>query len=207
MKVLLINGSPHVAGCTYRALKEVGDVLNNEGIETVFLHVKNDTRSCIDCETCHKTGKPCVMNDDVSQLSEHLDEYDGFVVGSPVYYAGVNGALMSFLDRLYYSNNTAKFAYKAAAAVTSSRRAGNSTTFDAINKFFLITSMTVIGSDYWNEVHGKSPQEVEQDLEGLRTMRVLGRNMAYYLKMRELAKQNGLSEPESEKRIYTNFIR
>ncbi len=207
MKVLLINGSPHVKGSTYTALKEVSDTLNSEGIETEFLHVKNDTRSCIDCETCHKTGKPCVMNDDVSELSLHLDEYDGFVVGSPVYYAGPNGTLMSFLDRLYYSNNSSKFRHKAAAAVTSSRRAGNSTTFDAINKFFLITSMTVIGSDYWNEVHGNEADEVKQDLEGLRTMRVLGRNMAYYLKMREMAKNNGLEEPKIEDRVYMNFIR
>ena len=206
MKVLLINGSPNKKGCTYTALSIVAEELEKEGIETQIFQMTNVKGGCLDCGGCEKTGT-CILNDDAVRVQELMKECDGLVLGSPVYYAGINGTVKGMLDRLFHSAGSRDFRHKAAAAVTSSRRAGNLTTFDALNKYFLISEMHVIGSSYWNDVHGNTPEEVLQDEEGVDIMKQLGRNMAYYLKLRELGKKEGLEEPERMKRRITNFIR
>ena len=205
MKVLLINGSPNAKGCTYTALEEVSKTLNQEGIETEIIHVGNkDIRGCIACRKCKTNGK-CVFNDIVNEVAPKFNECDGIIIGSPVYYASANGTLISFIDRLFYSmpaDNT----MKVGAAVVSCRRGGNTTTFDEINKYFTISGMPVASSQYWNMVHGNSPEEVKQDLEGMQTMRTLGKNMAFLMKSIQLGKEQfGL--PEKESHIFTNFIR
>lgn len=206
MKVLLINGSPNVKGCTYTGLEEVSKTLNIEGIETEIVHVGNkDIRGCIACRQCRTKGK-CVFDDIVNEVAPKLKECDGVVIGSPVYYASANGTLISFIDRLFYSTITTDKTMKVGAAVVSCRRGGNTATFDEINKYFTISGMPVASSQYWNMVHGNSPEEVKQDLEGLQTMRILGKNMAFLMKSIKLGKEQfGL--PEKEERIFTNFIR
>ncbi|MCR5097057.1 MAG: flavodoxin family protein [Erysipelotrichaceae bacterium] len=207
MKVLIINGSPHPKGSTYTALHEVEKILHEEGIETKWVNVSPATSSCLDCDYCGKNDG-CVRKDQVNETYPLLDESDGLLIGSPVYYAGMNGALKSFLDRLFISYpNRKTLNLKAAASLSCSRRAGNLTTNDAINKFFSISGMTIITSTYWNDPHGNYPEEVIADEEGLQTLRNLGRNMAYYLKMREAAKEKGLPEPVVEKGHHTNFVR
>ena len=205
MKVLLINGSPHADGSTNRALLEVASELNKEGIETEILHIGNkQIRGCIGCGTCFKTGA-CVFNDIVVETYEKFKEADGLVIGSPVYYASANGTLISFLDRLFYSSRFDK-SMKVGASVVSCRRGGNSATFDQLNKYFTISNMPVVSSRYWNMIHGNNKEEAEQDVEGLATMRTLGRNMAFLIKAIALGKEKyGL--PEKEKGVYTNFIR
>ena len=205
MKVLLINGSPNAKGCTYTALEEVSKTLNQEGIETEIIHVGNkDIRGCIACRKCKTNGK-CVFNDIVNEVAPKFNECDGIIIGSPVYYASSNGTLISFIDRLFYSMPADK-TMKVGAAVVSCRRGGNTTTFDEINKYFTISGMPVASSQYWNMVHGNSPEEVKQDLEGMQTMRTLGKNMAFLMKSIQLGKEQfGL--PEKESHIFTNFIR
>lgn len=205
MKVLLINGSPNAKGCTYTALEEVSKTLNQEGIETEIIHVGNkDIRGCIACRKCKTNGK-CVFNDIVNEVAPKFNECDGIIIGSPVYYASANGTLISFIDRLFYSMLADK-TMKVGAAVVSCRRGGNTTTFDEINKYFTISGMPVASSQYWNMVHGNSPEEVKQDLEGMQTMRTLGKNMAFLMKSIQLGKEQfGL--PEKESHIFTNFIR
>ena len=208
MKVLIINGSPHPEGSTYTALHEVEKILKEEDIETIWVNVPYDTASCMDCDYCNSAKQGCIRNDIVNETYPLLDECDGLLIGTPVYYGGVNGSLLSYLDRLFASYpNKRSLNMKAAAAVSNSRRAGNMTSNDALTRFFSISGMTVITSTYWNDPHGNTPEEVKQDLEGLQTMRNLGRNMAYYLKMRKLAKEKGLKEPDIEKGNHTNFIR
>lgn len=204
MKVLLVNGSFHEKGCTYTALCEVEKALNANGIQTEIYQIGNATSGCRGCRACKKLGK-CVIGDGVNEFVEKAANFDGFVFGSPVYYASAAGALVSFMDRAFYSGGR-NFAYKPAAAVVSCRRAGASTTFDVINKYFTINNMPVVGSNYWNEIHGNTAEEAAQDEEGLQTMRVLGNNMAWLLKCIELGKLEGL-EPVKEKKIMTNFIR
>ena len=205
MKVLLINGSPNAKGCTYTALEEVSKTLNQEGIETEIIHVGNkDIRGCIACRKCKTNGK-CVFNDIVNEVAPKFNKCDGIIIGSPVYYASANGTLISFIDRLFYSMPADK-TMKVGAAVVSCRRGGNTTTFDEINKYFTISGMPVASSQYWNMVHGNSPEEVKQDLEGMQTMRTLGKNMAFLMKSIQLGKEQfGL--PEKESHIFTNFIR
>lgn len=205
MKVLLINGSPNAKGCTYTALEEVSKTLNQEGIETEIIHVGNkDIRGCIACRKCKTNGK-CVFNDIVNEVAPKFNECDGIIIGSPVYYASANGTLISFIDRLFYSMPADK-TMKVGAAVVSCRRGGNTTTFDEINKYFTISGMPVASSQYWNMVHGNSPEEVKRDLEGMQTMRTLGKNMAFLMKSIQLGKEQfGL--PEKESHIFTNFIR
>lgn len=205
MKVLLINGSPNAKGCTYTALEEVSKTLNQEGIETEIIHVGNkDIRGCIACRKCKTNGK-CVFNDIVNEVAPKFNECDGIIIGSPVYYASANGTLISFIDRLFYSMPADK-TMKIGAAVVSCRRGGNTSTFDEINKYFTISGMPVASSQYWNMVHGNSPEEVKQDLEGMQTMRTLGKNMAFLMKSIQLGKEQfGL--PEKEAHIFTNFIR
>lgn len=204
MKVLLINGSPNAAGCTFTALSEVAKTLQAEGVETEIIHVGNkDIRGCIGCRKCKTAGK-CVFDDLVNEVAPKFNACDGIVIGSPVYYASANGTLVSFIDRLFYSSTGDK-RMKVGAAVTSSRRAGNSATFDELNKYFTISGMPIASSQYWNDVHGYAPDDVRADEEGMQTMRVLGRNMAFLMKSIALGKEKfGL--PERENRIFTSFI-
>ncbi len=207
MKVLIINGSPHKQGSTYTALHEVETILNEEGVETVYVNVPADCPSCMACDYCHRTHEGCIKKDIVNDTYGLLDECDGLLVGTPVYYAEPSGSLMSYLDRLFYSYPHKKsLNLKAAACIANSRRAGNLTSNDSISKFFSISGMTIITSTYWNDTHGFTPEDVRKDEEGLQTMRNLGRNMAYYLKMRELVKDQ-LKEPDIEKGNVTHFIR
>lgn len=205
MKVILINGSPNARGCTYTALSEVAQTLEDEGIETEIIHVGHkDIRGCIGCRKCKTLGK-CIFNDIVNEVAPKFKECDGIVIGSPVYFASANGTLISFVDRLFYSMTEDK-TMKVGAAVVSARRAGNTATFDEINKYFTISQMPVVSSQYWNMVHGNNAEEVKQDLEGLQTMRTLGRNMAFLIKSIHLGKEKyGL--PEKEELVHTNFIR
>lgn len=206
MKVLVINGSPELHGCTDRALKEVEGVLASEGIETVRVDVGvRDVRGCIACRTCRKNNK-CIFNDIVNETAPVFAGCDGILIGSPVYYAGCNGQLLAFLDRLFYSTATAfDKTMKVGAAVLSSRRAGSTSAFDEINKYFTISSMPVVSSTYWNEVHGYTPADVERDREGLQTMRNLGRNMAFLIKAIAAAREKG-GVPEQERNVFTNFL-
>lgn len=205
MKVLLINGSPHSKGCTYTALHEVEKTLISQGVETEMITIGyKDIRGCIGCQKCKNTGK-CAFDDIVNEMAPKLAEADGVVIGSPVYYASANGTLISFLDRLFYSN-TADKSMKVGAAVVSARRGGCSATFDVLNKYFTISGMPVASSQYWNMVHGHTPEDVQKDEEGLQTMRTLGMNMAFLIKSIALGKEQfGL--PEKEKRVWTHFIR
>ena len=206
MKVLVINGSPHLHGCTDRALREVENTLHENGVETERVDVGNvAVRGCVGCNFCSEHGR-CVFNDMVNETAPKFAEAAGLLVGSPVYYAGANGQLLAFLDRLFYSTSGAfDKAMKVGAAVVSSRRAGSTSAFDEINKYFGISAMPVVSSTYWNEVHGFTAQDVESDLEGLQTMRNLGKNMAFMMKAIEAAAQEkGL--PSQERGTFTNFL-
>jgi len=204
MKVLVLNGSAKAKGCTARALEEVCNILHAEGIETETYvlggKVKHD---CVGCNSCEKLGR-CVYNDDViNELGEKFRDADGLLVGTPVYYAHASGSIMSALDRLFYSTSYDK-SMKVGAAVVSSRRGGSTSAFDDINKHFTIASMPIVSSTYWNEVHGFTAEDVEKDLEGLQTMRNLGRNMAFLIKaIRDAKEKYGL--PEKEREYFTSF--
>jgi len=202
-KVLVINGSPHETGCTARALEEVIKTLNAEGIETELLQIgKKDIPGCRACGFCMRTGK-CVINDIVNEAALKFEAADGLIIGSPVYYSSPNGTALSFMDRLFYSAGYPKH-MKVGAAVVSCRRGGNTATFDALNKYFTISGMPVVSSTYWNQVHGFTAEDVEKDLEGLRTMRNLGRNMAFLIRAIAAEKERaGL--PLEEQDVFTNF--
>lgn len=206
MKVLLINSSPHEQGCTFTALREVADTLEKNGVDTEFFWIGvKPVAGCIACRSCHRTGR-CVFDDPVNAIVERLEEYDGIVVGSPVYYAGPAGQLTAFLDRLFYTSGS-RMAGKLGAAVVSCRRGGASAAFDRLNKYFTICNMHVVASQYWNQVHGNTPEEVRQDAEGLQTMRTLGENMAWLLKSLEAGRKAGVPAPKREPFLRTNFIR
>ncbi len=206
MKVILVNGSPKEKGCTYTALCEAEKTLKENGIETeIFWVGKAPIAGCMGCGGCAKLGK-CVVNDSVNEFTEKAKDADGFIFGSPVHYAAASGALTSFMDRAFYSGKS-KLAGKPAAAVVSCRRGGASAAFDQINKYFTISSMPVVSSQYWNQVHGNTPEQVLQDEEGLQTMRTLAKNMAWLLKCIEAGKEKGINFPEIEPQIKTNFIR
>ncbi len=203
MKVLLINGSPHAGGCTARALEEMVRTFHEEGVETEVLHIGNKAvRGCVACNRCNELGH-CVYGDIVVEAGEKLAEADGLVIGSPVYYGSANGTLIAFLDRLFYSNQKS-LRMKVGAAVVSARRGGNTATFDELNKYFTISQMPVASSQYWNQVHGFTAADVEKDLEGLQTMRVLARNMSFLMKSIALGKEQ-LGLPETEARESTSF--
>lgn len=203
MKVLMLNGSPNIKGCTMTALKEVEKTLNEEGIETEIITVGNkDIRGCIACNSCVKTGK-CILDNVVNEIASKFEEADGIIIGTPVYYAGSNGNIISLLDRLFYSSHFDK-SMKVGAAVISSRRAGSTSAFDEINKYFTISNMPIASSSYWNEVHGSVKEDVLKDKEGLQTMRNLGRNMAFLIKSINLGKEKyGL--PKNETEFHTSF--
>lgn len=205
-KILMINGSPHKAGCTYTALHEVATALTKHNIESeiVYLGTK-PVAGCIACLSCRKNGK-CAFDDQVNEISAQLDSYDGLVVGSPVYYAGPSGQVCAFLDRLFFSN-PGRWAGKLGAAVVSCRRGGASAAFDRLNKYFTISNMVVAGSQYWNQVHGYTPDDVRRDEEGLQTMRTLAENMAWLLKNKAAGQAGGVAKPAYESFIATNFIR
>ena len=202
-KVLVLNGSPHARGCTARALEEVTRTLHEEGVETELLHIgKEDVRGCMSCNFCYKNGR-CVFDDKVNEAAKLFEEADGLLIGSPVYYGSPNGTILSFLDRLFYSTHFSKH-MKVGAAVVSCRRGGNTASFDVLNKYFTISAMPVASSTYWNQVHGFSAEDVEKDLEGLQTMRNLGRNMAFLIKAIGAEKEkNGL--PAQEHDHFTSF--
>ena len=207
MKVLLINGSPHAKGSTYTELNEVAVTLEKEGIETEIVHIGNQAiRGCIACGKCREIGH-CVFDDAVNEMAAKFKDADGLVVGSPVYYASANATLIAFLDRLFHST-ARQFdkTMKVGAAVVSARRGGNTATFDELNKYFTISGMPVVSSQYWNQIHGNNAEQALQDEEGLQTMRTLGRNMAFLMKSIALGKETfGL--PETEVKVATNFIR
>ncbi|MFT9496782.1 flavodoxin family protein [Anaerosolibacter sp.] len=208
MKVLLINGSPKAQGCTYTALCEVAKELEKENIETEIFHVGNKPiRGCMACNACFREDADgCVFDDDTVNIAlAKAKEVDGFVFGSPVHYAGASGQITSFLDRFFYAGEA--FQYKPGAAIVSCRRGGSTAALDQLNKYFTISNMPVVSSQYWNMVHGNTPEEVKQDLEGMQTMRTLGKNMAWLLKSIQAGKEAGITLPAKEPREMTNFIR
>ncbi len=205
MKVLILNGSPRINGNTSVALNEMVKIFEADGIQTEVVQIGNKAvRGCIACGSCYEKGK-CVFNDIVNELAPKFEEADGLVVASPVYYASANATLIACLDRLFFSTSFDK-TMKVGASVAVARRGGCSATFDELNKYFTISSMPIASSQYWNSVHGMDPGQASQDAEGLQTMRVLARNMAFLMKGIALAKEKyGL--PEKEERQGTNFIR
>jgi len=206
MKVLLINGSPHSSGCTFRALCEIEKELKKEGVETeIFQLGFGAVSGCLGCGHCRE-NKKCVIDDCVNGFAKIAAQADGFIFGSPVHYAAAAGGITAFMDRLFYSAASA-LEYKPAAAIVSCRRGGASAAFDQLNKYFSINNMPIVSSQYWNMVHGNTPDEVEKDLEGLQVMRVLGKNMAWLLKSIEAGKKAGISYPQKEEKLRTNFIR
>ncbi len=205
MKVILVNGSSRENGCTATALGEIERTLQAEGVETERIFIGNaPIADCMNCKKCRELGR-CVLNDTVNAFVEKAKTADGFVFGSPVYYAHPSGRLLSFMDRAFYSGGAA-FRQKPAAAVFSARRAGTTASMDVVNKYFTICQMPVVSSTYWNAVHGNEPSEVMQDAEGLNTMQNIGHNMAWLLRCIELGRQNGINAPENQK-VSTNFIR
>lgn len=207
MKALLICGSPNEKGCTYTALAEVEKVLNKNGVKTEIFGIgKKPVSGCIACRSCFNTGR-CAINDRVNELADRLDEFDAIVIGSPVYYASANGTLTAFLDRLFYSAGR-KMKGKVGACVVSCRRGGATAAYDQLNKYFGISNMVVATSQYWNQIHGNTAEEALQDAEGLQTMRSLGENIAWLLRLIECGRKNGIEPPKyDEKKERTNFIR
>lgn len=205
MKVLLINGSPHKNGTTFRALNEIANELNNNGVETEIICIGNKPIvGCDVCGACAKLGK-CVKDDLANEIIDKINEADGLIVGSPVYYASLNGSLKSLLDRVFFAKKS--FAYKPAAAVAVARRAGTTATLDIINKYFMISNMPVVTSQYWNMVFGSNGEQAESDAEGLQTMRILGKNMAWLIKCIKAGEQAGILPPTEEKHVRTNFYK
>ena len=206
MKALLINGSPRPNGCTYTALTELKNTLEAEGIETELIHVGGkDICGCIACRKCRETGK-CIFDDVVNEVAPKLREADAFVIGAPVYFASPAGGAIAFMDRLFFSTFADDKTMKVGAAVVTCRRGGNTSSFDVLNKYFTISGMPIVSSQYWNMVYGGSAEEVMQDAEGLQTMRTLGRNMAFMVKSIQLGKER-FGMPEKEPIVFTNFHR
>ena len=206
MKVLMLNGSPKANGNTNAALLEVGRTLENEGISyEIFQMGGKPVRDCIGCGQCSEKG--CAFNDDdVNEFIAKAKEADGFVFGTPVYYAHPSGRILSFLDRAFYAGGAA-FRFKPGASVAVARRGGSSASFDCLNKYFGIAQMPVVGSTYWNMVHGNTPEEVRQDAEGMQTMRNLARNLLWMVQCIQAGKAAGLQPPQAESEARTNFIR
>jgi multimeric flavodoxin WrbA len=206
MKVILVNGSPNEKGCTFTALSEVAKVLQNNGIETEIMYLgKKPIQACVACGRCFETMK-CFVDDMVNEFLSKVPETDGFIFGTPVHFAAASGQLTSFLHRAFYRKGRL-FKGKPGACVVSCRRGGAATAFDQINKYFTISGMPIVSSQYWNQVHGNTPEEVIRDEEGMQTMRTLGQNMAWLLKCIEAGREKGIIVPEGEKPIRTNFIR
>ena len=206
MKVLLINGSPHENGCTYTALLEVLKALKSEGIDGEIIHIGKLQQGCIGCGFCKKNGK-CAFGDEdgLNLLLEKAENADGFVIGSPVHFASASGMVTSIMDRFFMAAKN--IAYKPGAAIVSCRRGGASAALDQLNKYFTIRNMPVVSSNYWNMVHGSKPEDVLKDEEGMQTMRILAKNMAWLLKCIKSGKDNNINTPALETKISTNFIR
>lgn len=206
MKVLLLNGSPHENGTTKRALQEVAKTLNENCLDTEILTVGNKrVHGCMACGACSKTGK-CVYDDDlITEIVKKIEQSDGIVIGSPVYFASINGTLKAILDRVFCSKKT--FTGKVGASVAVARRAGTTSSFDIINKYFAISNMPIVTSNYWNNVFGSNGSQAEQDLEGMQTMRILGQNVAWLIKCIKNGESNGITPPMLEEKIKTNFIK
>ena len=209
MKVLLVNGSPHREGCTYTALCQVSAILNQNSIDTDLFWIGNKPLSgCIACHKCSGSNR-CVFQDAVNEFLDLAGDYDGFVFGTPVHWAGATGALTSFLDRAFYADLNGggnRFLLKPAATVISARRAGTTATWDQLNKYFGLMQMPIITSRYWNMVHGTTPEEVKEDAEGMQTMKILGQNLAYFLKCKDVGSKL-IPMPPQERFVFTNFIR
>lgn len=210
MKVVLVNGSPNEKGCTYTALEEVSKTLNTAGIKTDIFQIGTKPLSgCTACQKCQELGR-CVFSDKVNEFLDIAKDAAGFIFGSPVYYGSAAGTLTCFMDRVFFADflsGRQTFTLKPAAAVVSARRAGTTAALDQLNKYFTLSQMPVIASQYWNMVHGFTPDDVKKDLEGVQTMRILARNMAWFLKCKEAGMKAGIEFPEREERIFTNFIR
>lgn len=205
-KVILINGSPNQFGCTYTGLKEIADTLNRQDIQTEILHIgSGPVAGCSGCNACRQT-KRCRYDDKVNYILDQLDETDGIVVGSPVYYAAASGQIACFMDRLFWAGGS-RLSGKVGAAMASCRRAGSTVTLDQLHKYFAIAAMPIATSQYWAMVHGNTPDEVRQDLEGMQVMRFLGENMAWLIRSIQAGRDAGVPAPAREKRVRTNFIR
>ena len=205
-KILLINGSPNENGCISTAMDEIIRTLNENDIPTEKIWLgKEPMPDCMACMKCHEIGK-CVFQDQVNEIGARMDEFGGMVVGSPVYYGGPNGRLTSFLDRLFFSVPGHKFTGKLGASVVSCRRGGATASFERLNQYFLMENMHVVSSQYWNDVHGLSAEDVKKDIEGLQTMRTLAKNIAWLMKSIECGEQNGVAKPALESKTFTNFI-
>lgn len=206
MKVLLVNGSPKPKGCTYTALSEIKAELERNGVDAEIFHIgAKPIAGCLGCKACVKLGK-CIQEDIVNESLEKFKEADAYVFGTPVHYAAASGSITSFLDRLFYSNGK-NFADKPGAVIVSCRRGGATAAFDQLNKYFTISNMPVVSSQYWSMVHGNTPEEVVQDIEGMQTMRTLAKNMAWLLKCIEAGDKAGVTRPQREAKINTNYIR
>lgn len=204
MKVLLVNGSPRKEGCTNRALQEISKTLEKEGIDSEIFWIGVHNQGCVACNLCKENGE-CIFHDNVNEFALKAEEADGFIFGTPVYYGNATGGLTCFMDRLFYSS-VRYLEDKPVASVVSCRRGGASETFAQLNMYYMMNNMPVISSQYWNQVHGYTPSDVEKDEEGLQTMRTLALNMAWILKSIEAGKKTGLEKPKREKKIHTNFI-
>lgn len=211
MKVMLLNGSPHKDGCIFTALNIMTEILHNEGIETEeFFIGKEPIAPCRACLACAKIGR-CVINDRVNEFVEKMKECDGLIIGSPVHYAAATGAITTFLDRAFFVGYNPKrgiYAHKPGTAIVNSRRAGTTAALEQLNKYFTISQMPLISGRYWNMTHGWTPEEMLQDKEGVQNLRIVAKNMAYYLKCQKLAKEAGINPPEFDEKVETtNFIR
>jgi len=208
-KVILVNGSPNEKGCTYTALCAVEKELNVNGIKTEIFHVGKSVSACTACYACAKNkNSRCVIDaDSVNRFIEKAEKADGFVFGTPVYFASGAGGMNSFMDRVFFAARSKVMPYKPGAVVASCRRAGSTAALDNMLKYLTISQMPVVTSNYWSMVHGSKPEDVETDLEGMQVMRYIGKNMAWLLKCIEAGKKAGIDIPEQEKKIWTNFVR
>lgn len=210
MKVMLVNGSPHERGCTYTALRELADTLESEGLGTYIYHIGAEgVKPCTGCRACYALRR-CATDDRVNEFVDMMAGYDALVLGSPVHYGSASGAIVPFMDRAFYSAFIGRrdvFRHKPGIAVACARRAGTTATLDQLNKYFQISEMPIISGRYWNMVHGATPDEVRLDAEGMQNMRILARNLAWQLRCREAAEQQGITAPSREKAVFTNFIR
>ena len=211
MKVLLLNGSPHEKGNTYLSLEEIAKTLKNDGIDSEIFYIGKDSiASCMGCGACSKLQRCVFDKDKVNEFVNKMMEADALIVGSPVHYAGATGAITAFLGRAFFSgwrSGKNVFRLKPAAAVAVARRAGTSSTLDQLNKYFGISQMPVISGRYWNNVHGQTQGEINQDFEGLQNLRFLARNMSYFLKCKEAGQNAGILPPKEEDVTFTNFVR
>lgn len=201
MSVLLVNGSPNKNGCTYTVLKQMQDTFEKENIKADIYQISNDIKGCIDCRKCTTLGR-CIFDDEVNSFVQKAEKYDGYIFGGPVYYGTMNPTLVNFMTRVFFSSffgGKKIFRLKLAAAVASARRAGTMTALDTVNRFFNWAEMPIISSTYWNVVYGTNSDEVMEDTEGLRTVTTLAKNMAWFLKIKQLSIEEGIPLPEITK--------